>query len=61
MRKLIHLTCAIAFLAAPLAMTPGVIATAHAVNKKTPAPQLPKPKNGVCWHWSHGKATAHPC
>ena len=25
----------------------------------------PKPKDdpvkGVCWHWSHGKWTAHPC
>lgn len=24
-------------------------------------PPKPKPSNGVCWHWSHGKWTAHPC
>ncbi len=60
MRKFIYLMSAIAFLSAPMSITPGVVVEAQAKKKDT-APKLPPPKNGVCWHWSHGKATAHPC
>jgi hypothetical protein len=60
MRKTIHLAAAIAFLAAPFSFIPGIVVQAEA-KKAAPAPKLPAPKNGVCWHWSHGKATAHPC
>ncbi|MGL4241947.1 MAG: hypothetical protein ACRCTI_12620 [Beijerinckiaceae bacterium] len=63
MLKIIHLAAALALTAAPLSLAPGFVETAEAANKKPIVKRPPKPpsSNGVCWHWSHGKWTAHPC
>lgn len=63
MRKIAIVALSLAFASG---LAPGgafVASEAEAAMSQPTMKRPPKPKsgNGVCWHWSHGKWTAHPC